>query len=138
MNPTSPHAPAQVSTRAALVAAASVALPIGALDVQAFGSRTQWGSHTRPARIEARKKALRVMVRAATRAMQERPDLDLADVAAAMRALALQPSDLIVCPITGKWLAPPAAVRHRGEEIARALVELALSIREVGSEQDNG
>lgn len=127
---TTTQAPAQASNHRALIEAASAALPVGSLDAQAFGSRTAWGSHTRPGRIDARRKALRVLERAAVRAMEHRPELGLAHIVAALRSLAIHPADLLIDPLSGKWMATPAAVRNRGEEIGRALAELALIVKE--------
>lgn len=118
----------------ALTAAASAALPIGELECQAFGTRQTWGTHARPGRIKARSRALRLLVRAAVRAMEHRPELEARDVETALRSLALSPSDLLVCGITGEWLSTREAVANRAAEIGRALAELALIVKEAAHE----
>lgn len=139
MNPTSPQAETQEQTRAALVAAAAAALPIGETEAQAYGTRQPWGTYARPGRIEARARALRVLVRAAERAMQARPSLDVRHFEAALRSLALSPSDLLVCNLSGEWLSTREAVANRGHEISRALEELALIVAAVESgDADHG
>jgi hypothetical protein len=117
--------------RQELIAAASQALPIGELDVQAFGGRSAWNTRTRPGRAAAREKAIRFLVRAAELAMQSRPMLSGDDVAAALRSMELNPADVLVCHLTGAWLSSPAAVKHRGAEVSGALVELAHIIKRV-------
>ncbi len=116
--------------RQAITAAASAALPIGELEAQAFGTRQTWGSQARPGRIKARSRAVRLLVRAAVRAIERRPEIEARHAVAALRSLALSPSDLLVCSISGEWLSTREAVAHRGEEVARALAELALIVKE--------
>lgn len=120
--------------RRLLVEAASAALPIGELEVQAMGGRSPWNTRTRPGRIAGRERALRLLVRAAEVALADTPDIHPRDVAAALRSLALRASDLLVCSASGAWLSSPAAVKHRGREIAAALVELSRIIRHVKEE----
>ena len=117
--------------RQALTFAASAALPIGELDVQAFGGRSAWNTRTRPGRAAAREKAIRFLVRAAELAMESAP---MVDVVAALRSLELSPADVLVCHLTGAWQSSPAAVKHRGAEVAAALVELAHIIKRVKEE----
>lgn len=111
--------------RLALVVAASAAFPVGELEIQALGGKSAWNTRTRPGRIEARTKAVRALIRAAEIAIKSAPELDLADMVAALRSMALRPADLLIDSLTGQWLASPSAVRHRGCELARALEELA-------------
>lgn len=122
--------------RQAITAAASAALPVGELEAQAFGTRQTWGVHARPGRIKARSRAVRLLVRAVVRAMEHRPDIETRHAVAALRSLALSPSDLLVCSISGEWLSTREAVAHRGEETSRALAELALIVKE--TEAANG
>lgn len=117
--------------RQVLITAASQALPVGELDVQAFGGRSAWNTRTRPGRAAARERAIRFLVRAAELAMQSAP---VDDVAAALRSLELRPTDVLVCHLTGAWLSSPAAVKHRGAEVSGALVELAHIIKRVKEE----
>jgi hypothetical protein len=117
--------------RQALTFAASAALPIGEVDVQAIGGRSAWNTRTRPGRAAARERAIRFLVRAAELAMQSRPMLSVHDVEAALRSMELNPADVLVCHLTGAWLSSPAAVKHRGVEVSAALVELAHIIKRV-------
>jgi hypothetical protein len=128
------HPTLTAADRQALTFAASAALPIGELDVQAFGGRSAWNTRTRPGRAAARERAIRFLVRAAELAMQSRPMLSGDDVAAALRSLELSPADVLVCHLTGAWLSSPAAVKHRGAEVSGALVELAHIIKRVKEE----
>jgi hypothetical protein len=113
-----------------LIAAASQALPVGELDAQAYGSRTAWGTHTRPGRIKARSQAIRALVRAAEIAQEIRPELETRHLATALRSLELRLADVLVDPLTGRWIGTKAAIANRGREIAAALAELALIVRE--------
>jgi len=124
------------SARLRIIEAASIATPIGELDMQAFGSRSAWGTETRKGRIKARKRGLAFLVRAAELAHEMQPELPLSHIEAALRSLTLHPSDLHVDYLTGDWLSIPKAVRHRGDEVARAIAELALIIRSM--EQEDG
>lgn len=119
-----------------LTAAASAALPVGEIECQTWGTRQTWGTHARPGRIKARSRAVRLLVRAAVRAMEHRPEIEARHAVAALRSLALSPSALLVNSITGGWLSTREAVAHRGEEISRALAELALIVKE--TEAANG
>jgi hypothetical protein len=58
----------------------------------------------------------------------------MVDVVAALRSLELSPADVLVCHLTGAWQSSPAAVKHRGAEVAAALVELAHIIKRVKEE----
>jgi hypothetical protein len=120
--------------RQELIAAASQALPVGELDAQAYGSRTAWGTHTRPGRIKARSQAIRALVRAADIAQEIRPELETRHLATALRSLELRLADVLVDPLTGRWIGTKVAVANRGREIAGALAELALIVREIEME----
>lgn len=104
--------------RREIIAAASMASPIGETEMQAFGSKTAWGQNVRPGRCEARRKFLCMMLRASELALAERPELEIRHVIAAIRSHALNTADLLVCPRTGKWLSKPNAVKSRGLELA--------------------
>ena len=120
--------------RQGLIAAASQALPVGELDAQAYGSRTAWGTHTRPGRIKARSQAIRALVRAADIAQEIRPELETRHLATALRSLELRLADVLVDPLTGRWIGTKEAVAHRGRELAGAIAELALIVREIEME----
>jgi hypothetical protein len=130
-NPTNSSNPTPApADRQELIAAASQALPVGELDAQAYGSRTAWGTHTRPGRIKARSQAMRALVRAADIAQEIRPELETRHLATALRSLELRLADVLVDPLTGRWIGTKAAIANRGREIAAALAELALIVRE--------
>ena len=134
-NPTNCSNPTPApADRQELIAAASQALPVGELDAQAYGSRTAWGTHTRPGRIKARSQAIRALVRAADIAQEIRPELETRQLATALRSLELRLADVLVDPLTGRWIGTKAAVANRGREIAGALAELALIVREIEME----
>jgi len=124
------------SARCKIIEAASIGVPIGELDMQAFGGRKAWNTETRPGRINARERAIRFLVRAAERAHEFRPELSPDHIEAALRSLALPLGYLHIDYRTGEWLSTTEAVKDRGEEVARAIAELAFTIRSV--EQKNG
>ena len=123
------------SDRFKIIAAASAALPIGEWDVQAFGGRLAWNREVRPRRIAARMKAISFLVRAAERAREDHSQLSTDQIEAALRSLALNSSDLLICPTSGDWLSGVKAVKHRGEEVSRAIAELAFVVRSVEMEK---
>lgn len=126
--------PPPAQARLALIRAASEALPIGELDAQLLGSKTPWGTRARPNYLQARRRGMRILTRAGELALASGHDLTVEHVAAAMRSLALRTGDVLVCNITGDFMAPKTALRHRGEELARAITEAALLIRDMESE----
>jgi hypothetical protein len=63
--------------------------------------------------------------------MELRPELDLRHVLAAMSAFQVSLHDVLVDPLTGRWIGTKEAVAHRGREIAGALAELAMIVREI-------
>jgi hypothetical protein len=127
-----PHTEAQQAENwPALVHAASAALPIGELDAQAFGGRSAWNTQTRPGRIAAWTRSTHVVARAGQLALESSHDLNVSHVVAAIRSLVLWPADLLVDALTGQWLSTPAAVRHRGLEISRAIIERAHIVADV-------
>ena len=100
------------------------------LEVQAFGTSDSWGFHARPGKIAARARSLKFLARASFRAMEIRPALELRHIVAALRSLLIEPRDLLVCHFSGDWLSTKEAVAHRGREVAKALAELALIVKE--------
>lgn len=120
--------------RIALIRAATEAIPLSELDIQALGSRTAWGTNTRPGRIQGRRRTIAIVARAGELALASGHDLAVEHVVAAIRSLALRTADTLVCGITGDFMSTRAAVKHRGEELARAITELALLIRDMESE----
>jgi hypothetical protein len=117
--------------RQELIAAAVHAFPIGELDVQAIGGRCAWNTYCRPGRAAALRKGLGTLVRAGELAMELRPELELRQVLVAMSAFQVSLPDVLVNPFTGEWSGTKAAVAHRGREIAGALAEVALMVREL-------
>lgn len=126
--------PPPAQARIALVHAASEAFPIGELEAQALGSQSPWGTRTRPGRIQARRRAIGFLTRAGELALASGHNLTVEHVAAAIRSLALRTADVLVCGITGDFMATKPAIKHRGEELARAVTELALIIKELENE----
>jgi hypothetical protein len=114
-----------------LIAAAVHAFPIGELEIQAIGGRCAWNTWCRPGRAAALRKGLGTLVRAGELAMELRPELDLRHVLAAMSAFQVSLHDVLVDPLTGRWIGTKEAVAHRGREIAGALAELAMIVREI-------
>lgn len=117
--------------RQELIAAAVHAFPIGELEIQAIGGRCAWNTWCRPARLAAHRKGLSALVRAGELAMELRPELELRHVLVAMSALQVNLRDVLVNPLTGEWMRTKEAVAHRGREIAKALAEVALMVREL-------
>jgi hypothetical protein len=117
--------------RQELIAAAVHAFPIGELEIQAIGGRCAWNTWCRPARLAAHRKGLSALVRAGELAMELRPELELRQVLVAMSAFQVSLPDVLVNPFTGEWSGTKAAVAHRGREIAGALAEVALMVREL-------
>jgi arginine utilization protein RocB len=72
-----------------------------------------------------------MLVRAAELALEAAPDIEARHVEAALRSLAIRPGDVLVDALSGEWITSRGAVKHRGEEVARALVELARIIKDV-------
>ena len=66
--------------------------------------------------------------------MKLRPELELRHVLVAMSAFQVNLRDVLVNPLTGEWIGTKAAVAHRGREIAGALAEMALILREIEME----
>jgi hypothetical protein len=114
-----------------LIAAAVHALPIGELEIQAIGGRCAWNTYCRPGRAAALRKGLSALVRAGELAMELRPELELRQVLVAMSALQVGLPDVLVNPFTGEWSGTKEAVAHRGRELAGALAEVALMVREL-------
>jgi hypothetical protein len=114
----------------AILHAASQSLRVMELEVQAFGTSDSWGTHARPGKIAARVRSLKFLARASFRAMEIRPALELRHIVAALRSLLIEPRDLLVCHSSGDWLSTKEAVAHRGREVAKALAELALIVKE--------
>ena len=117
-----------------LIAAAVHAFPIGELDIQAIGGRCAWNTWCRPGRLAAHRKGLSVLVRAAELAMELRPELELRQVIVAMSAIQVDLRDVLVKWDTGEWMGTKEAVAHRGRELAGALAEVALMVRELEME----
>jgi hypothetical protein len=130
----SPITTGQAETRQALIHAASAAFPIGELEVQALGGQSAWNTRTRPGRIQARRRAIGFLTRAGELAIASGHDLSLDHVVAAIRSLALRTADVLVDSLTGDFMAAKPAIKHRGEELARTITELALVIRDMESE----
>lgn len=128
-----PRQPGQSRTFA-ILAAASAAAPICGNDSQALGGKTLWNQNVRPGRLEARRKFLLTTLRAAEIAMEERPEIEVRHIVAAIKSHALSPADLLIDTRTGRWLSTPKAVKHRGLEFAGSLAEVALVIHQVESE----
>jgi hypothetical protein len=120
--------------RQVLITAAVHAFPIGELEIQAIGGRCAWNTWCRPARLAAHRKGLSALVRAGELAMELRPELDLRHVLVAMSALQVSLPDVLVNPFTGEWSGTREAVAHRGRELAGALAEVALMVRELEME----
>ena len=120
--------------RQGLIAAAVHAFPIGELDIQAIGGRCAWNTWCRPARLAAHRKGLSALVRAGELAMELRPELELRQVIVAMSAFQVSLRDVLVKWDTGEWNGTKEAVAHRGREIAGALAEVALMVRELEME----
>ena len=120
--------------RQELIAAAVHAFPIGELDVQAIGGRCAWNTWCRPARLAAHRKGLSALVRAGELAIEQRPELELRHVLVAMSAFQVNLRDVLVNPFTGEWSGTKEAVAHRGRELAGALAEVALMVRELEME----
>lgn len=114
--------------------AASQALPLNELDAQAFGSKTAWGTSTRPGRTAARVKAIRFLVRAANRALEADPALNPETVAAGLASFRLRCEDCLISPLHSEWISTKTAIKHRGEEITRAIIEAARCINEAATE----
>ncbi len=114
-----------------LIAAAVHAFPIGELEIQAIGGRCAWNTWCRPARLAAHRKGLSALVRAGELAMELRPELDLRHVLVAMSAFQVSLHDVLVEARTGEWSGTKEAVAHRGRELAGALAEVALMVREL-------
>ena len=119
--------------RQELIAAAVHAFPIGELDIQAIGGRCAWNTWCRPGRLAAHRKGLSMLVRAAELAMELRPELELRQVIVAMSAIQVDLRDVLV-KCTGEWMGTKEAVAHRGRELAGALAEVALMVRELEME----
>ncbi len=115
----------------ALIAAASMALPIDSEDLQAFGSPTERGSYIRPIRAKARTKAIVMLARAGELALEQHSQLELKHVEAALRSLSLCPRNLQINLVTGEWDNTSAAIAQQGRHIARALAELGLIVKEL-------
>jgi hypothetical protein len=63
--------------------------------------------------------------------MELRPELDLRHVLVAMSAFQVSLHDVLVEARTGEWSGTKEAVAHRGRELAGALAEVALMVREL-------
>jgi hypothetical protein len=122
--------------RIELIRAATEAVPLTELEIQALGSKTPWGTQTRPARLQGRRRAIAIIARAGELALASGHDLTVEHVVAAVRSLALRPADTLVCSVTGEFMSTRAAVKHRGEELARAITEAALLIRDMERESE--
>lgn len=120
--------------RQGLIAAAVHAFPIGELDIQAIGGRCAWNTWCRPGRLAAHRKGLSMLVRAAELAMELRPELELRQVIVAMSAIQVDLRDVLVKWDKGEWMGTKEAVAHRGREIAAALAEVALMVKELEME----
>jgi hypothetical protein len=101
------------------------------IDMEAHGSRTEWGTWTRPGRLAARKRFILTTVRAAEIALSNYPQLELWHVLSAIRAHCLSPSDLLISNLTGEWTSTKKAVAHRGREYAQSLAQIALTLWQV-------
>lgn len=101
------------------------------IDMEAHGSRTEWGTWTRPGRLVARKRFILTTVRAAEIALANYPHLELWHVLSAIRAHCLSPSDLLISNLTGEWTSTKKAVAHRGREYAQSLAQIALTLWQV-------
>lgn len=120
--------------RQELIAAAVHAFPIGELEIQAIGGRCAWNTWCRPARLAAHRKGLSALVRAGELAMELRPELELRQVIVAMSAIQVDLRDVLVKWDTGEWMGTKEAVAHRGRELAGALAEVALMVKELEME----
>ena len=134
MDTTLQNTQTQAEIRQALVHAASPAFPIGDFQAQALGGQSAWNTRTRPGRIQARRRAVGFLTRAGELALASGHDLSLDHVVAAIRSMALRTADVLVDSLTGEFMAAKPAIKHRGQEIARAITELALIIKELESE----
>lgn len=117
-----------------IIATASAAAPVGEIGMQMMGDRRAWATTARPGAIEARRKFMLATVSAARIAMQERPQLELRHILAAIRSHALRPGDLLIDSISGKWLSSKQAVTHRGTEYGRSIAEIAMGIMQAEEE----
>ena len=75
-----------------------------------------------------------MLVRAAELAMELRPELELRQVIVAMSAIQVDLRDVLVKWDKGEWMGTKEAVAHRGREIAAALAEVALMVKELEME----